>query len=76
MHFPTDYKQTPGAYWTLELRSYKYSAAATKWALHVYDTEMYPGRILVSSDAETVIQDAQNSSECVNLDAQIMILDV
>ena len=44
--------------------------------LHVYDTEMYPGRILVSSDAETVIQDAQNSSKCVNLDAQIMILDV
>ena len=36
---------------------------------------MYPGRVLASSDAETVILDAQNSSECVNLDAQIMILD-
>ena len=36
---------------------------------------MYPGRVLVSSDAETVILDAQNLSECINLDAQIMILD-
>ena len=36
---------------------------------------MYPGHILASSDAETVILDAQNSSKCVNLDAQIMILD-
>ena len=36
---------------------------------------MYPGRILASSDTETVILDAQNSSKCVNLDAQIMILD-
>ena len=38
-------------------------------------TGMYPGRVLASSDAETVILDAQNSSECVNLDTQIMILN-
>ena len=31
-------------------------------------SEMYPGHVLVSSDTETVIQDAQNSSECINLD--------
>ena len=36
---------------------------------------MYPGHILASSDAETVIQDAQNPSKCINLDAQIVILD-
>ena len=36
---------------------------------------MYPGRVLASSDAKTVILDAQNSSKHVNLDAQIMILD-
>ena len=38
--------------------------------------EMYPGHVLASLDAETVIQDAQNLSECINLDAQIVILDV
>ena len=45
--------------------------------LHFESTvpEIYPGHILVSSDAETVIQDAQNLSKCINLDAQIMILD-
>ena len=36
---------------------------------------MYPGRVLVSSDAQIVILDAQISSECVNLNAQIVILD-
>ena len=36
---------------------------------------MCPGRILASSDTETVIQDTQNSSKCINLDAQIMVLD-
>ena len=36
---------------------------------------MYPGRVLASSDTETVIQDTQNSSKCINLDAQIMVLD-
>ena len=43
-----------------------------------YKTMLVPGMLFqrcTRAETETVIQHAQNSSECVNLDAQIMILD-
>ena len=43
--------------------------------VHHVLSKVYPGRVLVSSDAQIVILDAQISSECVNLNAQIVILD-